>query len=157
MWSYHIARMTGPSMSNVHTRTMLITVIGALLVGTFIVLGIMGIVVFNFGKDPSLKRRWFPRFIILHGVLFVVFCSTIVAVGSEPWLALGLLFFTGPAIAPICYLNIKTTRFCDKCGVILIYLNWFSPMRSCSKCGAALDDKPEVADDKPKRIDDLLD
>ena len=143
-------------MNNVHTPTMLETGITALFFGTWIVLGIVSFVVFFLGKDTALKRKWFPRFIVLAGVLFVIFSTTIMVLGSQSWWSLGILLVVVPAVAVISYLNIKMTKFCDKCGATLINSNWFSPMRFCSKCGAVLDDKPEGSDDKPKRFDDLL-
>jgi hypothetical protein len=136
-------------MNVVHTPTMLETGITALFIGTWIVLVIVGFVVFVLGRDTALKRKWFPRFIILVGMLFVIFSTSLAVLGSETWVALGILLLTVPAVALISYLNIKMTKFCDQCGATLINSNWFSPMRFCSKCGAALDDKP-------KRFDDLL-
>jgi hypothetical protein len=143
-------------MNNVHPPTMLETGVTILFVGTWIVLGIIGFVVFFLGKDTALKRKWFPRFTVLVGMLFVFFSTTIAVLGSETWLSLGIMVITVPAVSLISYLNIKMTKFCDRCGATLINSNWFSPMRFCSKCGAALDNKPEGPDEKPKRFDDLL-
>jgi hypothetical protein len=136
-------------MNVAHTPTILETVIMALFVGTWIVLGIVGFVVFFLGRDTALKRRWFPRFVVLGGVLFVFFSTTGTVLESQSWWSLGILLVVVPAVALISFLNIKMTKFCDKCGATLIYSNWFSSMRFCSKCGATLDDKP-------KRFDDLL-
>jgi hypothetical protein len=143
-------------MNDVHTPTMLEAGITALFAGTWIVLGIVSFVVFFLGKNTALKRKWFPRFMVLAGVLFVIFTTTFAVLGSKTWLSLGILVITVPAVALISYLNIKMTKFCDKCGATLINSNWFSPMRFCSKCGAALDDKSKGSGDNVKLVDDPL-
>jgi hypothetical protein len=115
--------------------------------GTWIVLGVTGFFLFYVGRNVAFKRKWFPRFIILVGVLFVVFTTTIMVSSSRSLGALGILVILIPATAFISYLNIKFTKFCDKCGVTIHSQNWFAPIRFCSKCGALLDAKPKVEGD----------
>src|SRR4051794_17915079 len=76
-------RPKGPTMEVVHTPTVLQGVITALFVGTWIVLGIVSFVVFFRCKDTALKRKWWPRFVVLVGVLFVFFSSSIAVLGSQ--------------------------------------------------------------------------
>jgi hypothetical protein len=80
--------------------------------------------------------------VILAGILFVAFSTTMAVLGSRSWMSLGILAITVPAVTVISYMNIKLTKFCDKCGATLINSNWFSSMKFCSKCGAELDPKP---------------
>lgn len=122
--------------------TTLETIVTALFFGTWIVLGIVSFVLFFVGKNTALKRRWWPRFILLVGVLFIVFSTLLAVIGSKTWWSLGVLFITVPAVTLISYLNLKMTKFCDKCGATLINSNWLSALRFCSKCGAELDTKP---------------
>ena len=43
---------------------------------------------FSWARIRVLKRRWFPRFTILVGVLFVIFSTTIMVLGSQ-WMTAG--------------------------------------------------------------------
>jgi hypothetical protein len=114
-------------------------IVTACFVVTWIVLGIGGFFLFNLNRDAAFKRKWFPRYMILVGVLFFFFSTTIMALQSRSFFAaLGILLVVVPATWVISYLNIKLTRFCDACGATLYHYNWFSPMRFCSKCGAEL-------------------
>lgn len=115
----------------------------ACFVGTWIILGVVGLFLFYLGKDVAFKRRWFPRFIILVGVLFVMFSTTIWCLNARSLAGLSIVFLTVPMTFLISYLNIKFTRFCGQCGATLYNQNWFVPMRFCPKCGAGLDAKPE--------------
>jgi len=112
-------------------------------IGTWIVLGVGGFFVFHFGKNAAFKKKWFPRFAICAGILFIFFSCTINFLGTRSIGSLRDFVFLVPAIVLIIYLGIKTTKFCDECGATLYRRNWFSPMKFCSKCGAALDAKPE--------------
>ena len=124
-------------------RTMLIElllkVVIACFFGTWIVLGIVSVYLFWIKKDVALKRKWFPRFVVLAGVLFVLFSSTIMVLQSRSFQSLGILAIVIPFVILASYLNLKFTKFCGKCGATIIDYNWFSPMKFCSKCGAELD------------------
>jgi hypothetical protein len=106
--------------------------------GTWVVLGMSGFVIFFLWRDAAFKRKWFPRYVILAGVLFVFFSSTLAVLQSRSFSALALLVIVVPMVVLISYLNIKFTKFCVKCGATVIDHNYFSPMRFCSKCGAEL-------------------
>jgi drug/metabolite transporter (DMT)-like permease len=111
---------------------------------TWIVLGFVGYLAAR-RKDTAFKRKWFPRYVILAGVLFVFFPTVISFLQSRSWGAvLGILFLFIPAVSVISYLNIRFTKFCDKCGAAIYAYNWFSPIKFCSRCGAALDPKPKL-------------
>ena len=122
-------------------------IIATCFVGTWIVLGVAGFFFFYVGRNVAFKRKWFPRFIVLAGVLFVLFSTTLMVLSSRSLGTLGILVLVIPATALISYLNIKFTKFCDKCGVTIYAQNWFVPMRLCSKCGAELNPKPKLHDD----------
>jgi hypothetical protein len=126
-------------MPNNPTLTLLQGVIAALFFGTSVVLGVVSLVVFFLGKNSAFKRLWWPRFVILVGILFVIFSTTISVLGSGSWMSLGILAVVVPAVALISYLNIKMTKCCDECGATLIDSNWFASMRFCSKCEAGLE------------------
>jgi hypothetical protein len=123
---------------NDFTADALSGLVTACFFGTWIVLGISGFIVFYLRRDVAFKRKWFPRYVILAGGLFVFFSSTLMVLQSRWFSALGMLVVVVPMVVLITYLNIKFTRFCDKCGATVYDHNWFSPMKFCSKCGAEL-------------------
>ncbi len=88
-------------MPNSPTPTLLQGVITAVFLGTWVVLGAVSLVVFWLGRDTSLKRTWWPRFVILGGILFVIFSTTIAVLGSQTWGSLGILVVVVPAVALI--------------------------------------------------------
>ncbi len=114
-------------------------IVPVLFVATWVVLGVTGFIVFFLSRDAAFKRKWFPRYIVLTGVLFVLFVSAMTVAGSNSFASLWMLVFVVPALTLICYLNLKFTKFCGKCGATIVDHNWFSPTRFCSKCGAKLD------------------
>jgi hypothetical protein len=128
---------------------VLTTLVTTAFVGTWIVLAVVGLLVSR-RMDAAAKRRWMPRGVVFVGVLFVLFSTTLAVLESRSWSALGILIVLVPAVVLISYLNIKFTKFCDKCDATLYNHNWFVPMRFCSKCGANLDTV------KPSHGDSLL-
>jgi len=119
-------------------------IVTACFFGTWIVLGIAGFFLFYRGRDTDFKRKWFPRFVVLVGILFVGFATTLFYLPTRSTESLRMLFFVVPATCVISWLNIKFTRFCDSCGHMIHNHNWFSPMNFCPKCGAELDAKKAV-------------
>ena len=118
------------------TAALLMNIVTTVFVGTWIILPIVGFLASR-RMDATAKRRWMPRGVILVGVLFVFFVTTLTVLESRSWSSLGILVIVVPPLVLISYLNIKFTKFCDKCGATL-YNYWFAPMRFCSKCGAEL-------------------
>jgi hypothetical protein len=126
------------------TLSALQSIITACFVGTWIVLGAVGFLLFYLGKDVVFKRKWFPRNVMLGGLLFVFYSTTLFTLGSGLLGGLGVLVVVVPAVCLISWLNIKFTKFCGECGSTIVDQNWFSPMKFCSKCGAELDAKPNT-------------
>ncbi len=124
-------------------------IVTTLFVLTWIALGIAGLILIYLRPDAAFKKKWFPRFVMLTGGLFVFFVAAISVAGTRSIAGLGVLFIVVPAVVLISYLNMKFTRFCDKCGATIFAQNWFSPIRFCSKCGAELDSS------KPAQVDEL--
>lgn len=124
-----------------HTAALLERIVTTAFVGTWIILAVLGFLVFR-RMSAAGKRRWMPRFAVLAGILFVLFSTTLTVLQDPSWSSLRVLIFVIPAVVLIIYLNIKFTKFCDKCGATLYNYNWFDPMRFCSKCGAELDSIP---------------
>jgi hypothetical protein len=122
-------------------------IVTASFIGTWIILGIVGFFLFYLRRDAALKRQWFPRFVALVGFLFVLFATTLSVLSSRSLAGLGILVVVAPAVWLISYLNVKFTKFCDRCGTIAYQQNWFAPMNFCSRCGAELDAKPKFDDD----------
>lgn len=118
-------------------------------VGTYVVLAIVGFIASQ-QMDAAAKRRSMTRGMILVGGLFVVFKTTLVVMESRSWSSLGILIVRVPTVVLGFYLDIKSLKFCDKCGARLDNHNWFTPMRFCSKCGA------ELGPVKPANRDNLL-
>ncbi|PYN32488.1 MAG: hypothetical protein DME01_21410 [Candidatus Rokuibacteriota bacterium] len=72
-------------------------------------LGIGGFFLFYVGKNAAFKRRYFPWFAGLTGLLFV----GIAASAGVPVVMLGILLLFA---ALITYLSIRGTQFCSACG-----------------------------------------
>jgi hypothetical protein len=133
---------------NNDTLGVLSGIVSTCFFGTWIVLGVGGFFLFYLGRDVAFKRKWFPRFITFVGVLFVFFSTTLMVLSSRSLGALSILVIVVPAVFLISFLNIKFTKFCDKCGATVYDQSWFAPMKYCSKCGAELDARPKVHDDR---------
>ncbi len=94
-------------------------------------LGLFSACFFFLNKNAPLKRKVWPRFMILTGVLFVGFVWSMS--GSAQ-----MLFILVPAVTLITLLNLRALHFCDACGATLINQNPLSRPAFCSKCGANL-------------------
>ena len=97
----------------------------------WIALGVAGFFLFYVSKNVQFKKRYFPWYVILGGVLFISF-------GLGMGFPLEMLYFMVPAVALITFLNIKSTKFCDNCGRTIINQMWFTKVEYCAKCGAKL-------------------
>ncbi len=93
---------------------------------TWVLLGVLGFYLFYLGKDADFKRKWFPRWIALIGVLFVLF----IALTGFP---MQMLLFGFPGILLISWLNIRQTRFCSSCGRMVWSSAPFTQPDFCSK------------------------
>ena len=100
--------------------------------GVWVVLGLFSAGFLFLSKNAQLKRKLWPPFLILTGVLFVGF---IWAMGAIPWQ--GMLVAV-PLVALITYLNLRAVQFCDSCGSTVMSQNPFPLPAFCSKCGSKL-------------------
>jgi predicted neutral ceramidase superfamily lipid hydrolase len=95
-------------------------------------LAISSFLFFHFNRNAALKRRVFPWFGIIVGIILGCFVA---------WIfpdRLQFLFIAVPMIIFISFLNIHRTRFCDGRGRTLYQQPVFSPSQCCPRCGAAL-------------------
>jgi hypothetical protein len=99
--------------------------------GTWVVLGVIGFVIFSLGKDAKLKRKLWPPFVIGTALLFAFFVSLM---GFPAF----TFIFMGPMLVLIVYLQLKNTKFCDNCGKTIMNQNFFSKPKYCFKCGEKL-------------------
>jgi ribosomal protein S27AE len=99
--------------------------------GVWVALGIGSTCFFRLCRDTRLKRAVFPWFVLSAGALLALFA---VLLTGEPW----VLAFAVPGVALVSFLNVRFTKFCDACGAMLYNHAWFTPMRFCPRCGAAL-------------------
>ena len=99
---------------------------------------VASVFLFWINKDVRFKRKWFPRFVILVGVLFVAFSSTIMMLQQRSLQSLKIQLVIIPVVILFSWLNMKTTKFCGSCGATIISNNPFSRTRFCPKCGAEL-------------------
>ncbi len=97
----------------------------------WVALGIAGALI-DWRASLETKRRWHPRFVVGGGLLFLGF-----AWSMTPVVALRLAFV--PVVTFISWWNLRFTKFCSGCGATQYSRIPWSPRRSCSKCGAALD------------------
>lgn len=109
---------------------------------TWILLMLGGMVAVSLSKDAAFKRWWFPRLMIFGGIFMVSLPTTIMVLQSD-FEALAALVVFVPLICLIIYLNIKSTKFCDRCGAACREFSWLSRMKFCSRCGAELEAKPK--------------
>lgn len=109
----------------------------------FIPLGLLGAYFFHFNRDAAFKKKWFPPYVILVGVVFgsyVAATTLISAKAGQGWFP---LFIFMPGIAAISYLNIKLTHFCTSCGKTHLHQSLFSKAKNCPYCGGKFN-KEEV-------------
>ena len=92
---------------------------------------------FHVNKDVTFKRKYFPFAMVFAGVVFAGFITA-----TMP--AYRILIIGYPTIVLICYLNIRMTKFCAKCGATNINRMIFTAMNYCQKCG-----EPFEKNDKP--------
>lgn len=98
---------------------------------TWVVIGIVGFVIFYLGKDPKRKRKILPPFVVGTGALFIGFVYLMGFRGEVFYIAV-------PAVALISVINIRSTKFCDACGKTIINQNFLAKTEYCSKCGEKL-------------------
>jgi hypothetical protein len=77
------------------------------------------------------KRMWFPRLTVLAGALFIAFTYWISPVAEA-------LYVVVPVTALITYLNLKTTKFCPKCGAYYQTFGALYRANYCRRCGFEL-------------------
>jgi hypothetical protein len=133
-------------MSTVNEGAITI-VVAASFFGTWMVLAFWGYDAFHKKGDVAFKRKWFPRYMILGGLLFGFFPPTLMALSSRSLVALLLYVVFVPVAAVFAYANIKFTRFCDNCSA-MIGRNPFFERRYCPMCRAELNSaKPDERND----------
>jgi len=96
--------------------------------GVWVALGLAS-ALFIWRGSPEAKRAWFPRLSVLTGVLFVSFAYWVMP--HPP-----VLYLLIPATAFITFLNIRSTKFCAKCGAYHQSFDWFYKVSFCRKCGS---------------------
>lgn len=94
--------------------------------GVWVLLGLFSASFFFLSKNAHLKRKVWPPFIVITGILFAGFV----------W-AMGFLIVI-PAVALITFLNLRAVQFCNSCGATIMTQNPLSKPMFCSKCGAGL-------------------
>lgn len=99
--------------------------------GVWVVLGLFSAGFFFLNKNSALKRKVWPPFVIVTGLLFIGFT-----------LAMGIpsdaLYIMLPAVVLITVLNLKAVQFCDSCGATIMSQNPLAKPEFCSKCGSKL-------------------
>lgn len=94
-------------------------------------MGIAGAIFYRKASYET-KKFWHPIFVIGTGVIFLAFTEFVTG-GKLP-----VVFVIG--IALITYLNLRSARFCPRCGKTLPG-RVFAKDKFCSKCGAGLDEE----------------
>ncbi len=95
------------------------------------ILAVAGFVIFYFYRNAAFKRRWWPRYVISGGALFLGF---MVVLGMPPF----FLLFAVPFVALILWGNLQSVRFCDNGGRTTVNFIPFLPPKHCVHCGAPL-------------------
>jgi hypothetical protein len=107
----------------------------AIFMGTWAVLGVIGISVFFVSRNVERKKRYFPAWVVSIGLLFVGFSQWIM--GFHP----KQLIIIVPAVVLIAIFNLRATRFCPKCGRTIINKIPLERVVYCPKCGQKLDER----------------
>jgi hypothetical protein len=94
-----------------------------ILLFTLVLLQLAGYLVFSRNSDARFKRRYFPPFVTLSGLLVVL-------IARDGW------WLAAPLVLLVIYRQIKSTQFCDFCGAT----SWMPQARFCATCGARLTD-----------------
>jgi hypothetical protein len=87
---------------------------------------------------PAAKQRWYPRSVILSGVVFVGFVTLLNVTKSPSLSSLSVLLEVVPATALIAYVNLRFTTICGECGAIRYEQSWGDRARFCTRCGTRL-------------------
>ncbi len=83
-------------------------------------------------QERTDKRKCFPWFVVLVGVLFIAFVA-----GIRAPLEIPLLMALVAAL--IAFLNVSGASVRDTCGRTIIHKIFFSKPEYCARCGAKLD------------------
>ena len=75
----------------------------------WILLGLFSAGFFFLNKNAAFKRKVWPPFVVLTGVLFVAFALALRIPGQA-------LVVMVPAVVLITFFNLRTVQFCDGCG-----------------------------------------
>src|SRR5262249_33151390 len=81
----------------------------ACFIGTWIVLALGGSYILYLRRDAAFKRKWFPRYVIVVGVLFVLFSTMLIVLQARSPPVLVVLAVVVPIVVGIAYLNINVT------------------------------------------------
>ena len=124
-------------MVNELTRYIVFGIFG----GVWIVLMLLGWFILYHRDHATFRRRWFPRLMVIGGVVCWAFAAALCALSQELTSLAFLALFVGMMLL-ISYFHMRQFTFCDKCGVALYILPWSKPMRFCPHCGTELGGKP---------------
>ena len=91
-------------------------------IGLWVLLSTAGFLFFQFSKNAAFKRRYFPWFAGLSGLIFIGIVTTTA-------ISLAMLAIMIPLVALITYLHIRGTQFCGACGRTMIHQMPFSRPR----------------------------
>jgi hypothetical protein len=83
-----------------------------IFIGVWVVLGLISFLIFFVSKNADRKKKLWAPFIIFTGVLFIGF-TYLMGFGGQH------LYIMVPMVVLISLLNIRSTKFCNKCGVAL--------------------------------------
>jgi hypothetical protein len=118
------------------------------IVGTYVVLWVVGWIVFYPGKNAEFKRWWLPRYVIGAAILFGCTVMVTVLASRSLWAIIALVICAPGLIGIVsgqCY-DISMSKICDRCGRVNFPYWGFSPATMCMKCGADLDAKKPAYD-----------
>ena len=92
---------------------------------------IIGYLLFSPNKNPDLKRKLFPPFVVGIGILFIGFIYL-----TDP--SFSGFYVIIPATIIIVILNIRDTKFCGSCGKTLMLNRLLTKPGYCPNCGEKL-------------------
>jgi hypothetical protein len=102
--------------------------------GLWALLAVFGFAFFWLGGNGRRKRAWFAPFVILAGIAFLAFVFVVSNRVAEVCIAV-------PFVLVFLLVNIRTTKFCPRCGAMHISPRLSGPGGLCRRCRAPLDER----------------
>ncbi|EHU4933579.1 hypothetical protein KY890_002957 [Vibrio vulnificus] len=97
--------------------------------GVWAGVSLLGYVLFYANKNTQFKRKYYPAFSVVTGVLFLFIVNLMGFFKHQFWIVIV------PIVALITFMNIRGAKFCDNCGKSNCTQSLKDKKIECQKCG----------------------